>query len=531
MANNFSTSINILRDTNREINYLPTPNARLVASQIVNDFKQGIRSFNLVGTYGTGKSSFLVAFEQSIKGEKSYFEPKFISKTEFDFVKIIGSYSSIIDQFSIFFDVQLVKNQEDNILAEIFNRYHSIKKENKVMFIFIDEFGKFLENASKHNPEKELYFIQKLAEFCNNPTYNIILLTTVHQNLESYAYGLSKIQQQEWTKVKGRFREITFNEPVEQLLYLASEFVNKNLKANLPRKEIATLTELIINTKAFVFNEVYLKEIASKLYPLDVLSASILTISMQRYGQNERSLFTFLESTDHTGLQKFNKKENTFYNLSNVYDYLNFNFYSFLTSKYNPDFAAWGAIRSSIEEVERAFDSNINDYAKAVKVIGLFNIYAASGSNLDFNFLTEYLQIACYIETPAVIIKNLEAKNIIRYRKHSNRYILFEGTDLDIESALIEAGNKISEVVDITSLLNKHFQLQPVFAKQYSYTKGTPRYFQFVISDIPISTIPSGEIDGYINLIFNDRLNESYIQNKSKMQEEAVVYCFFKTYT
>ena len=140
MANNFSTSINILRDTNREINYLPTPNARLVASQIVNDFKQGIRSFNLVGTYGTGKSSFLVAFEQSIKGEKSYFEPKFISKTEFDFVKIIGSYSSIIDQFSIFFDVQLVKNQEDNILAEIFNRYHSIKKENKVMFIFIDEF-------------------------------------------------------------------------------------------------------------------------------------------------------------------------------------------------------------------------------------------------------------------------------------------------------------------------------------------------------------------------------------------------------
>lgn len=528
MANNFSTSINILRDTNREINYLPTPNARLVANQIVNDFKQGIRSFNLVGTYGTGKSSFLVAFEQSIKGEKSYFEPKFIGKTEFDFVKIIGSYSSIIDQFFIFFDVQLVKNQEDNILAEIFNRYHSIKNENKVMFIFIDEFGKFLEYASKHNPEKELYFIQKLAEFCNNPTYNIILLTTVHQNLESYAYGLSKIQQQEWTKVKGRFREITFNEPVEQLLYLASEFVNKNLNANLPRKEIATLTELILNTKAFIFNEVYLKEIASKLFPLDVLSASILTISMQRYGQNERSLFTFLESTDHTGLQKFNKKENTFYNLSNVYDYLNFNFYSFLTSKYNPDFAAWGAIRSSIEEVERAFESNINDYAKAVKVIGLFNIYAASGSNLDFNFLTEYLQTACYIETPALIIKNLEAKNIIRYRKHSNRYILFEGTDLDIETALIEAGNKISEVVDITSLLNKHFQLQPVFAKQYSYTKGTPRYFQFVISDIPISTIPFGEIDGYINLIFNDRLNESYIQNKSKMQEEAVVYCFFK---
>jgi len=40
--------------------------------------------------------------------------------------------------------------------------------------------------------------------------------------LESYAYSLSKTQQQEWTKVKGRFREITFNEPVEQLLFLAN---------------------------------------------------------------------------------------------------------------------------------------------------------------------------------------------------------------------------------------------------------------------------------------------------------------------
>lgn len=45
-------------------------------------------------------------------------------------------------------------------------------------------------------------------------------IPTVHQSLESYAYGLSKTQQQEWTKVKGRFREITFNEPVEQLLFL-----------------------------------------------------------------------------------------------------------------------------------------------------------------------------------------------------------------------------------------------------------------------------------------------------------------------
>lgn len=528
MANNFTTSVNIIRDTDRDFNYIPTPNARQVVSQIVNDFKKGIRSFNVVGTYGTGKSSFLLAFEQSIKGTKRYFEPNFLTNPKFEFVTIIGSYSSIVEQFADAFEAQTNKYQQENILSEIYNRYHSIGKDNKVLFIFVDEFGKFLEYASKHNPEQELYFVQQLAEFCNNPKHNIVLITTVHQSLESYAYALSRTQQQEWTKVKGRFREITFNEPVEQLLFLASEYVAENFEAKTSKSVIEKCLKLTIETKAFNFNKNFLKEIALKLYPLDILSANVLTLSLQRYGQNERSLFSFLESSDHTGLAKFNKKENPFYNLSNVYDYLNFNFYSFLTSKYNPDFSAWSAIRSSIEEVERAFDSNINDYIKTVKTIGLLNVFSASGSILDLNFFIDYLTIACGVSDAKDVIKNLEAKNIIRYRSHSKRFILFEGTDLDIQTALIEAGNKISEVVDITTLLNKHIQFNPVFAKQYSFSTGTPRYFEFIISDYPIQRTPEGEIDGFVNLVFNSKLKEGDIQNKSKLQEEAIVYCFFK---
>jgi len=528
MANNFTTSVNIIRDTDRDFNYIPTPNARQVVSQVVNDFKKGIRSFNVVGTYGTGKSSFLLAFEQSIKGTKRYFDPNFLANPKFDFVKIIGSYSSIVEQFVDAFEVQTNKNQQENILSEIFNRYHSIGKENKILFILIDEFGKFLEYASKHNPGKELYFVQQLAEFCNNPKHNIVLITTVHQSLESYVYSLSTTQQQEWTKVKGRFREITFNEPVEQLLYLASEYVTENFKNKASNAAIEKCLKLTTETKAFNFNNDFLKDIASKLYPLDILSANILTLSLQKYGQNERSLFSFLESSDHTGLTKYNKQENPFYNLSNVYDYLNFNFYSFLTSKYNPDFSSWSSIRSSIEEVERAFESSINDYIKAVKTIGLLNIFSASGSILDLNFLIDYLKIACGVSDSKNIIQNLEAKNIIRYRSHSKRFILFEGTDLDIQTALIEAGNKISEVVDITTLLNKHIQFGPVFAKQYSFATGTPRYFDFKISDYPINTLPEGELDGFVNLVFNSKLKESDIQNKSKLQEEAIIYCFFK---
>ncbi|GAO29923.1 hypothetical protein [Geofilum rubicundum] len=528
MANNFTTSVNIIRDTDRDFDYIPTPNARQVVSQIVNDFKKGIRSFNVVGTYGTGKSSFLWAFEKSVQGSKRYFDPNFIGGASFEFIKIIGSYSSIIEQFANTFDVQTKKDLQENILSEIFNAYYSIDNENKVLFVLIDEFGKFLEYASKHNPENELYFIQQLAEFCNNPKHNVVLITTVHQSIESYAYSLSITQKQEWTKVKGRFREITFNEPVEQLLFLASEYVAEHFDSKRSNTAIKKCLKLTTEAKAFNFNKEFLNEIASNLYPLDMLSANILTLSLQRYGQNERSLFSFLESTDHTGLMRYDRQENPFYNLSNVYDYLNFNFYSFLTSKYNPDFSFWSSIRSSIEEVERTFDSSINSYVKTVKTIGLLNVFAASGSILDLNFLIDYLKMACGIPDAKILIKNLEAKNIIRYRSHSKRFILFEGTDLDIQTALIEAGNRISEVVDITTLLNKHIRFSPVFAKQYSFAKGTPRYFEFVISDYPTDRKIEGEIDGSVILVFNGKLKESDIINKSKKQEEAIIYCFFK---
>lgn len=531
MENNFTTSVNILRDTERDFHYIPTPNAKQVVSQIVNDFKKGIHSFNIIGTYGTGKSSFLLALEQSIRGGKRYFDPNFIANPKVDFVKIVGSYTSIVEQFADIFEVNTNKNKHENILSEIFNRYHSLSKSNSVLFLFLDEFGKFLEYASKHNPENELYFIQQLAEFCNNPKHNIVLITTVHQSFESYAYSLTSTQKQEWIKVKGRFREITFNEPVEQLLFLASEYVAANFENKSAKTEVEKCLKLTANTKAFNFNKDFLTEIATKLFPLDILSANILTLSLQRYGQNERSLFSFLESTDHTGLSKFNKRENTFYNLSSVYDYLNFNFYSFLTSKYNPDFSSWSSIRSALEEVERAFNSSVNDYTKAIKTIGLLNIFSASGAILDENFLSQYLETACGVNGASTIIDNLEKKRIIRYRSHSKRYILFEGTDLDIQTALIEAGNKLSEVSDVTTLLNKYFQFKAESAKFYTYETGTPRFFEFVISEHPITRKPEGEIDGFVNLVFNSKMKIVEVQEASQQQKEAILFCFFKNST
>lgn len=449
MQTKFTTSTNIIRDLAREINYIPTPNANRVVNQIANDFKKGIRSYNIIGSYGTGKSSFLWALQQSLNNKKKFFKFNLLENPKIEFINFVGEFKSITNVFADYFDVTHNKNQSESILSEIFNRYHSLGKKNPLLVLVIDEFGKFLEYASQNSPEKELYFIQQLSEFANNPDYNIILLTAVHQNFDAYAFALSNAQKQEWTKVKGRFREITFNEPVEQLLFLAAEHLKQNNTDRKIESEIKAALSIAKKSKAFNINPDYATEVSSKLFPLDLIAANILTLSLQKYGQNERSLFSFLESTDHTGINSFDKKTNPFYNASCVYDNLIFNFYSYINSRYNPDFAAWSAIKNSLEEVERLFDENIPDYSKILKTMGLLNFTAAAGSDLEKDFLVGYSIICLEIKNADKLIHNLENRKIILYRTYNKHFILFAGTDLDISSALIEAGNKVNEIRDL----------------------------------------------------------------------------------
>jgi hypothetical protein len=528
MAIKVTTSVNIIRDSERALNYIPTPNGIKVANQIANDFKKGTHSYNIIGSYGTGKSSFLWAFQQSITGKKKHFGVTLLSKPTIEFINIIGEYKSLIDVFADYFSIKDSKQQTEQIFTELFNKYHDLGKNNPLLIVVLDEFGKFLEYASQNEPEKELYFIQQLAEFVNNPDVNILLVTTVHQNFDAYALDLNAAQKQEWTKVKGRFREITFNEPVEQLLFLAAEHLDKLPSTVKREKDISKTVELLIKAKAFNINEDYVATIAEKLYPLDVIAAYVLTLSLQKYGQNERSLFSFLESTDHTGLYQHKELGKGTYAIPEVYDYLVFNFYSFLNSRYNPDFAVWKLMRETVETIEASFEENTSDYIKIVKTIGLLNLIAQNGAKLDEAFLINYAETNLQIKGAKKLIAELAVKKLIHYRKFSNRFILFGGTDLDIQTALINAGSEVDEVRDVVTLLNRYFALSPVLAKKVNYETGTPRLFDYKITALPISDIPEGEIDGFINLVFNEQDIESQVQAHSANSKEAIFYCYYR---
>lgn len=525
----YSPSVNIIRDRNRAIRYIVTPNAAQAANVICDNIAQGSRVFNLIGSFGTGKSSFLWAFEQSAVSSKHYFQLPFGQKSKIQFLNFTGEYKSLKSFFAHHFGIEtsdalLTKN----IFAAIFQEYHALSKGNKMLFVLIDEFGKFLEYAAKNNPEEELYFIQQLAEFISNPAHNIILITTTHQNFEAYSHHLSSIQRQEWAKVKGRFKEISFNETVEQLLYLAAERLDQKSFEKPNEASVKILCDLFTRSKAFGAKPDFAEKTGLKLYPLDLFAANIMTLALQRYGQNERSLFSFLENPDHTGLQAHQKKNNLFYDLSNVYDYLIFNFYSYLASPSNQDRAAWAGIKNALDKIETEWDADIAEAHKVVKSVALLHQFAQNGATLDKEFITTYADKALGIASAEKIIDKLVDHKILLYRKYAKRFIVFDGTDVDIYQTLEAAGRQL-EITDVATLVEKHYTLSPILAKAYYYQTGTPRLFEFKISNYPLEKLlPQGEIDGFINLVFNDKLTEKEIIKTSSVQEEAVLYGFYR---
>jgi hypothetical protein len=525
MPRKINTSVNIVRDLNAEIDYLPTLNGIKSVNLISNDFKKGLRSFNIIGSYGTGKSSFLWAFQKSLIKRNSFFNLNILNNPITEIINIVGDYSSFFENLSEELEIAHKDRSVKYLLAKLKLRYDSIKGNDKLLVILIDEFGKFLEFASKHNSEKELYFIQQLTEFVNNHDQNIILVTTVHQNFEEYAYSVSSAQKNEWIKIKGRFREITFNEPIDQLLYLAS----KRLKSKIVNcnKDLEFLNDLIIKSKSFQINPKFLVEISSNLFPLDVFSANIITAALQKYGQNERSLFSFLESTDEFGIQSFKKKHNGFYNLSCVYDYLYFNFYSFINSKYNPDFSNWKSIQNSIEKIDNLFIEDNIKLKSIIKIIGLLNIFCQNNLTLGKDLIINYANKTLGINHTKNLLEQLVSKKILLYREYNKRYILFEGTDLDIQTALLDAGQKTSQISDLATLLNKYYQLPSIVAKEVTYKKGTPRLFEYRITSQPLRELPVNEIDGFINLIFNDKLSKKDIQEFSEKNKDSILYGYF----
>lgn len=520
----YTPSVNIEYTRPDDFKYIITPNARSVYQEIVNRFLSGVHSFTIVGSYGTGKSSFLYELEKELKGsnvkDRLVVNPEVFNNCKnFDFINVVGEYAPL----SNILLSKLNNGGTQNAINALDEYYKNLSKDGKFLFIFIDEFGKALEHAINNNVESESFFLQQLAEYVNAPQRNIILITTLHQNFSAYASKLSDAQRDEWSKVKGRFCDIVFHEPIEQLLFLAAKDINakeKTICQNISKLyNVAKKSNAILNIS---------EQDIQTLYPLDPFSAIGIATAIQIYGQNERSLFSYLQSDGTGSLNDFRKKNNRIFSLADVCDYIQYNFYTTL-SQVNPDTPKWNALQIANERAQNGNipDNIIDEALLIIKVIGMINILFPESVTLDEEVLSIYSKEALQIDNPIEVINKLKAAKIIRYANYRSRFVLFEGTDVDLEEKLYQAGTIIPKPEVTKEELEPYFRERYQLATSYYYRTGTPRYFKYVISNNVIGQDFKFDdsTDGLICLLFpKDTEDIKGILKSTKDDNRAILY-------
>lgn len=93
--------------------------------------------------------------------------------------------------------------------------------------VVLDEFGKNLEYMAQHNGLGDVYILQTLAE-----SPNIYLWVCLHQAFEEYSSEFSGKQLQEWGKIQGRFEDISFVEPQQQMIRFIAYTLKKANKVS-----------------------------------------------------------------------------------------------------------------------------------------------------------------------------------------------------------------------------------------------------------------------------------------------------------
>ena len=359
------------------------------------------------------------------------------------------------------------------------------------LLLVIDELGKFLEYAA-HDPEYgDLFVLQSLAEFATRSGQTPLLMVTIlHQAFEQYAQRLATSQREEWAKVQGRFEDVSFVEPTEQVLRLIGSAIEKTAAVENPNLSVAVDLEL----KPRQLDKSEFVSLLESCLPLHPTVALIVSPLFRRFAQNERSLFALLNSSEPHGLQDFLATQTydgrvlPTFRLSNLYDYI----YNALGSGLytSREGAKWAEIESAIERLPDPSPMTV----KLIKTIGLLGIVGEASVNLKASkaLLRYTLDDGTEIfqnevdesESFESALAMLEGRSIVIYRRYNDAYALWEGSDIDIEARLREARAHLDPNLRLPTALSTLMQPQPLIARRHLFVTGTLRYFALRYTDL-----------------------------------------------
>jgi hypothetical protein len=371
---------------------------------------------------------------------------------------------------------------EEIALLEEAGRYlRNSGKADGIVIIF-DELGKFLEFAALHPERQDIYLLQMLAEVASRSGDTpIFVVGLLHQGFNAYAEQLTLASQKEWEKVAGRFEEILFDQPLEQTASLVANALNIR-RDKLPRGSTQRLEEEMAKVVGLGWYGVdavkqRLLAIAPELFPLHPTVIPVLVKLFSRFGQNERSLYSFLLSNEPFALQTFADQPATpdsLYRLHNLYDFARAAFGHRL---------ALQTFRSHWNQIQSVVESFPRDHAKELellKTVAILNLIDSPQLLASEDAIAVAVDAASDDSSVKIkrSLKSLQrGKAVLYYRGAAGGYCLWPHTSVNLERAYQDARDAVSVPQRIGPLVREKLETRPLVARRHYIETGNLRHF------------------------------------------------------
>lgn len=510
----FLRSVNIERDFGDALaleGYVSTAETSRYLQRIGRGLRaeSGERAWRITGDFGSGKSSFALVLANILSRQASdlpknlkplrqelglHRPPKLLpvlvtgAREPIAFAVVRGLHTALtrhIDGRKKFQSRELAAQllelgrADDRQVIELIESASAELIHKEVfdgILLIIDELGKSLEYAALNPEKQDIYFLQTLAESSSRstsaPVYTLGLL---HQGFADYAEKLTGTAQLEWAKVAERYSEITFSQPLGQVATLISSALSLNEHESSLRgwktksaHEMAEAIELGMYGPSP--GKVYLSQIAPTLYPLHPTVIPVLSRFFRRFGQNERSLFSFLLSSEPFGLQDFANSlasaENV-YRLSDFYDYAANNFAHRLSGQ---SFRShWNHIDARIRSMDTAPEQTQN----LLKTIGILNVVTSA----ELYPSEEILSLALGdFPTLKDELNRLTQKGVI-FNRGIAGYSLWPNASVNLEQRIEAARESLTRVSRIATVVRERLDTRPIVARRHYIMSGNLRHF------------------------------------------------------
>jgi hypothetical protein len=370
------------------------------------------------------------------------------------------------------------------------------------VLLVVDEMGKFLEHAALRPDQADAHLFQRVAEMAaGGSKESFAIVGFLHQNFSDYAAEYGERAQEEWSKVSQRFEDIPFDESLEQygfLLASAMRYKEGVLGAkgiDVRAREFYSRTfgtEKRLGGRASA-----LVETSPNLYPLHPASFLALTTAVKRFGQNQRSLFSFLLAGEAYGLQHFIHKMELdakhWYRLPQLYNYLSS--LDGISFRQGDRARKWELLKDTLAHGP-ALEPLEQDVVKAVGLLNVLDPVPFLRS--DVQSLSRALCDVDKSRDVEAALNRMVEKKLLFYRPAQADYCLWKHSSVDIEVLREEAAKDTRAITTLDDLLGALGQGRALIAHRHYQTTGTLRAFRVrYVSMMQFMASKQEDIDEY----------------------------------